>query len=123
MLHIHTINGHRVKAIPLPHLDTRPVRGEEICSKPYGPVFAVAKRESGKTSAIFHILKHCTSPKTHVIIFCSTLFNDDNWIQIRKWLEKRGNEVEAYTSTFEDGQDQIKNLVDRLTDEAREREE
>lgn len=119
----HVVNHHKVRAIPLPKLDNRPIKGGEICADPYEPVLAVAKRKSGKTSVIFHILTHCTSPKTHVIIFCSTLYNDANWIEIRKWLEKRGNPMETYTSTNEDGEDQIQNLYQTFTDEAKEREQ
>jgi hypothetical protein len=117
------INHHKVRAIPLPHLDKRPVKGAEICNKAYGAVFTVAKRESGKTAVVYYIIDHCTSKKTNIIVFCSTLYNDANWIQIRKKLEARGNPTEYFTSAFEDGEDQIRNLVTRFTDEAKDRED
>lgn len=118
------INQHVVKPIPLPNIDLRPIKGGEICgNKAYGTILELAKRESGKTSVTFHFLKHCTSPKSHIIIFCSTLYNDDNWIQIRKWLDKRGNPVECFTSTKEDGEDHIQALYEQLTEEAMERED
>jgi len=120
---LHVVNNHIVKPIPLPHLSNLPVKGGEICPKAYGPIFALAKRESGKTSVAAHILKHCTSPKTHIIVFCSTLYNDDNWIQIRKWLAKRGNPTDYFLSTKEDGEDQIKRLYDEFTEEAKARED
>ncbi len=61
--------------------------------------------------------------KTIIIIFCSTLYKDKNWIAIRKWVEKRGNPHEFFTSIHQDGEDQIQRLVDELNDEARAREE
>lgn len=117
------INHHKVVAIPLPHLDSRPVKGGEICSKAYGTVFNVAKRESGKTSVTFHFIKHCISKKTHVIVFCSSLYNDDNWIQIRKYLAKQGNPADYYTTIYEDGVNQIQEWVDKLAEEAKARDE
>lgn len=120
---LRTINNHKVIPVPLPNADPRPVLGATICPAAYGPIFIIAKRESGKTVVIDYILKHCASPKTHVIIFCSTLYNDDRWIQIRKHLEERGNPTEYFTSVYENGEDEIKNLVELLSAEAREREE
>jgi len=117
------INKHIVKPIPLPNADLRPVKGAEICKKPFGTIFNVAKRESGKTSVTFHFIKHCITRDTIVIIFCSSLYNDDNWIQIRKWLKKKGIETEEYTSTIDDnGVNLIQELFERLRDEAIERE-
>jgi hypothetical protein len=120
---LHTINSHKVIPDPLPNADPRPVLGAAICPAAYGPIFIIAKRESGKTVVIDYIIKHCASPKTHVIIFCSTLYNDDRWIQIRKSLEERGNPTEYFTSVYENGEDEIKNLVEMLSAEAKEREE
>ncbi len=120
---LHTLNNHQVVPDPLPNADPRPVLGADICPAAYGPIFIIAKRESGKTVVIQYILKHCASKNTHIITFCSTLYNDDRWIQIRKYLEHRGNPTDYYTSVYEDGEDQIKNLVELLSTEAREREE
>ncbi len=79
--------------------------------------------QSEKVEKLLLFSISCTSPKTHIIIFCSTLYNDENWVEIRRWLEKRGNPTDAYTSTNEDGEDQIQNLYQTFTDEAKEREQ
>jgi len=117
------INNQQVRAIPLPFEARKPVRGSDVCSEAYANIFCVAKKKSGKSSAVFHLLKECTSKKTTIIVFCSTLYKDKNWIAIRKWIEKRGNPHEFFTSIYQDGEDQIKKLVDELSEEARMREE
>jgi len=120
---LETINNHTVKAIPLPKRDTRPVKGADICKKAYGTIFNVAKRESGKTSVTFHFLQHCITKETNVIIFCSSLHNDESWVEIRRWLKKKRINLEVHTSIFDDnGVNQIEALVKQLSDEAAERE-
>lgn len=117
-----TINHHKVGAIPLPFELSRPVRGAEVCTEAFANIFLCAKKKSGKTSSLFHLLKECTSKKTNIIVFCTTLFKDNNWIAIRKWIEKRGNPHEFFTSVYENGEDQIKSLITRLNEEAQDNE-
>ncbi len=81
------INQQKVKAIPLPYEEKKPVRGCDVCSEPYANIFCVAKKKSGKTSVIHHLFKECTSKKTTIIIFCSSIYKDKNWISIRRWIE------------------------------------
>ena len=76
MITLKQINNQYVKAIPLPEIDPRPVKGYDICQEFYANIFLCAKKKSGKTSALFKILKECATKKTIIIIFCSTVNKD-----------------------------------------------
>lgn len=122
MLTLKQINDKKVQKIYIPEEDTRPIKGSAVCPEVYSNIFLCAKKKSGKTSAIFMLLKECTNRNTVIIVFCSTAFKDANWIQIRKYFEKKGNDIRVFTSIYEDGEDQLKNLIDELNIEAREKE-
>src|SRR5688572_22370602 len=101
------INTQYVRAIPIPNEDKRPIKGYDICEEVYANIFLCARKKSGKTSALFKILKECVSRKTIIIVFCSTVYKDKNWIQIRKYFENKGMDIRVYTSLREDGEDQL----------------
>lgn len=123
MISLKQINSKYVKAIPIPDEDTRPIKGYDICEEVYANIFLCAKKKSGKTSALFKIIKECVVRKTIIYIFCSTAYKDKNWIQIRKYFKNKGMELRVFTSIFEDGQDQLANLIEDLKQEAKDEEE
>ena len=114
------INKQFVSAISIPNEDTRPVKGFDICEEPYANIFLCARKKSGKTSAVFKIIKECSDRKTIIVIFCSTAYKDKNWIQMRKYFIKKGMDVRVYTSIYEDGEDQLANLIDDLKQTAKD---
>lgn len=118
MLTLKQINDKVVKKIFIPE-DTRPIKGGSVCPEVYSNIFLCAKKKSGKTSAVFMLLKECTDRDTVIIVFCSTVFKDANWIQIRKHFEKKGNDIRVFTSIYEDGEDQLNNLIEELNEEAK----
>src|SRR5665647_1359521 len=96
-LNIRRINNHVVQPIVLP-IDNRKVRAADICAEPYANIFLVGKKKVGKSSVINHFLKHFIGRHTTVIVFCSTVFKDKNWIEMRKWMKKKGIDHECYAS-------------------------
>ena len=122
MLTLKQINDKVVKKIFIPEEDTRPVKGGAVCPEVYSNIFLCAKKKSGKTSAVFMLLKECTDRNTVIIVFCSTAFKDANWIQIRKHFEKKGNDIRVFTSIYEDGEDQLNHLIDELNEDAKQKE-
>ncbi len=122
-LSLQQINNQYVRAIPIPDEDKRPIKGYDICQEVYSNVFCVARKKSGKTSSVFKIMRECCGRKTIIIVFCSTVYKDKNWIQIRKYFEKKGMDIRVYTSIFEDGEDQLANLIEDLKQDAKEEEE
>jgi len=123
MISLEQINNQFVEAIPIPDEDIRPVKGYDICEEAYANIFLCAKKKSGKTSALFKIMKECAGKNTIIIVFCSTVYKDKNWIQIRKYFEKKKMEIHVFTSMFEDGTDQLADLVEDLRHQAKEEEE
>ena len=122
MISLKQINQQYVKAIPIPDEDKPPIKGYDICEIIYANKFLCAKKHSGKTSALFKIIKECAVKKTVIIVFCSTIYKDSNWIEIRKYFEEKGMDMRVFTSIFEDGEDQINKLINELNEEAKEKE-
>jgi hypothetical protein len=67
-------------------------------------------------------MKECVSKKTIILVFCSTVYKDKNWIQIRKYFENKEMDIRVYASLFEDGEDQLANLIEDLKQEAKDEE-
>ena len=68
-------------------------------------------------------MKGCTDKNTIIYVFCSTIYKDKNWIEIRKHFKNKGIEMNCFTSIYEDGEDQLQKLIDQLSAEAKEQEE
>jgi hypothetical protein len=102
--------------------DKRPPRGAELFSDPFSNIFLCAKKKSGKTTTIAHIIKETMGPDTRLIIFSSTINKDDIMIQLIHDLKEKGHDVEAHTSfTDDDGTDLLQDLVHEYEDLAKAR--
>ena len=123
MISLRQINNQYVSAIPIPDEDKRPIKGFDICEEPYANIFLCAKKKSGKTSALFKIIKECVVKKTIIVVFCSTAYKDKNWIQIRRYFKKKGMDIRVFTSLYENGEDQLNNLIEDLKEEAKDEED
>ena len=123
MISLKQINRQFVKAIPIPDEDKRPIKGYDICEEVYANIFLCARKKSGKTSALFKIMKECCVKKTIIVVFCSTAYKDKNWIQIRKYFENKGMDIRVHTSLYEEGEDKLNSLIEDLKTEAKEKEE
>jgi len=67
---LHRINREVVKAVALiDKQDTRPVKGSALFRLAYANIFLCARKNSGKTSAIYKIIKECSGRNTTVIAF------------------------------------------------------
>ena len=121
MIHIQKINNEKVKPIAIPRLEEKKIKGHCVFPEVYSNIFLVARKKSGKTFVIWKIIKSCAGPDTEIIIFASTIHKDPNWIHIVKYLKKKGNPVETYTS-IKDG-NKLENLLNRLIHEYGEEKE
>ena len=84
------INDVKVLPIPIKGAGGKKFPGYKIFSEnKYPNIFLLAKKNSGKTSTIFTIIKQYLEKKKNrkVIIFSSTVNKDNNWIYITKWLK------------------------------------
>ena len=116
MIHIKKINSHIIKPIKVPKVEPDMIKGYDLIDKLYCTIFICAKKESGKTNAIFKILKECTGKKTNLYIISSTVYNDDNWIEIVKYFENKNITINTFTSIDEANLD---DLIEDLEEEAR----
>jgi hypothetical protein len=103
-------------------LDTRPVLGEELFPEVYANIFLCARKKSGKTVVIQHILKAVTGKTTGIIVFCSTVNKDDNWISIKRWAERKKVPLQIHTSIRDGKADALDVFMHYLEKQAAERE-
>jgi hypothetical protein len=119
MIRVKKINSEVVKPVRFldEEKDKRPVKGRDIFPEIYGNIFFCARKKSGKTCAIYHIIDKCSTRETKVIAFVSTLHRDPTWRAIRKMCEKRGIEFTGFTSIKDESskEDILQNIVDALT--------
>ena len=97
--------------------------GYDICAEIYANIFLCARKKVGKTSTLFKIMKECASRTTIIIVFCSTAYKNKNWVEIRKYFEKKRMDIRVFTSLFDEGEDQLANLIDDLRREAKDEAE
>ena len=116
------INDISVKAIKTEELDTRPIRGKDVCSTCYSNMFLVAPTAGGKTTTMFEIIKRCAGKKTKIVAFVSTIYNDESWHTIKEWCKRKKINFTGHTSIFDGKKDLLREYVDTLTKEAEERE-
>lgn len=79
-----------------------PVKGAVLIPELYSTTFLAGKTYSGKTVVIDHLMKHTIDPRTTVIIFCSTVNIDKQWLAIQKALKKRGIPCVSFTSLVDE---------------------
>jgi hypothetical protein len=108
------INDVAVNAIPVTKVDLSKVKGCDLFPELYANIFLIAKKKSGKSNVIAHILKNCVGKNTTVVIFASTFYRDDVWKAIEKWLKENKIEYIAYTSIYEDKDNHVKDLTQYL---------
>ena len=106
---IEKINNIKVKPIP--------IKGKykwigDLFNYEFNNTFLVTKKNSGKTSTIFEILKQyidhydkiSTKYKEYcpiLIIFCSTVFKDNNWLYMQQYFDGKVPII-CYTSIYDE---------------------
>jgi len=111
-----TINNEHVHPVKVKKYNENEVKGWNVWPTPYlyGSMFIVARKQSGKTSTIRHIIMNCTDKNTHIFIFCPNYDCDPTWIEIQKELEKKEIPATFFCSIDEDGVDQLDVIVKDL---------
>lgn len=125
MVYLTKINNDIVKPIEIETKDAKkPVLGASLFSEIYANIFICAKKKSGKTTLINHIIKNCCNANTKIIIFSSTLYKDDSFKKILEFCNKHNIDVESYTSLkHDDGYDILENMISALENEVKEEKE
>ena len=106
------VNDFKISKIKLPKISQKKIRGGDLLPI-YSKVFLCAKKNSGKTTTIFNILKKCADKETVLDLFVSTIEKDRSWIQIVKYFQNKGCVVNSNISTIGDnGEDLIREIID-----------
>lgn len=122
MVGIKKINNVEVKPIKTENADNRPVKGKDVCATCTSNIFLVASTHGGKTTTMFEIIKQCAGKKTKIVAFVSTIFNDENWHEIKEYCRKKKIDFTGHISLFEGKKDLLQEYVDMLTQKAEKRE-
>ena len=105
------INNEKVELVPqMGGSDKRPIKGNALFPELYSNIFLCARKNSGKTSLIYTILKKCSGRDTKILAFVSTLFKDPAWLGIQEWAKKKGVYFEGHTSLSDEDNSDILDL-------------
>lgn len=123
MLKLRRVSEHVIKPIKTSCLSKGDIQGSDVFDLPFGNIYLCASTASGKTNAIFEIIKTVCNKKTNVLVFCSTIYNDPNWDHIQKYLEDRNMIHNFEDSIFdpETKENRLKSLLGELKEKAEKR--
>lgn len=106
------LNNFKVSKIKLPSIEKKKVRGSELLPL-FSNSFICAKKNSGKSTVIWNVLKKCADKETILDLFVSTIEKDRSWIQMVTYFRNKGLTVNTHTSTIGDaGEDLIQAIID-----------
>lgn len=116
---LETINNEVIKPVKLP-TDDRKIKGFNVCSEPYANIALVAKKKSGKSQAVFYMLKKCAGKNTKIYAFVSTLYKDATYAVMRKYFKKKKIEFIGHQSMKDENGNILSDIVSNLQAEAEE---
>jgi hypothetical protein len=90
------------------------VKGWDYFQIPYSNINLISKKNSGKTTLIYNIIKNNIDKRTKVIIFSGSVNKDAVYKEIIKYLKKKDIAVETHGSFIENGVNILQCLLDVL---------
>ena len=124
MIKTKRINNVKVSKIKYKNNNNnKKIKGGNLLPNVYSNMFIVAKKNSGKTTCIFNILKKIADRDTIFNFFVSTIHKDKSWEAIVEYFENKGNMVNSSSSTIENGECLIQNIIDEPLPYEEEEEE
>jgi hypothetical protein len=117
-MNVKKINSEKVLPVKFSEKDKdkRPLRGASLFDEMYANIFLCARKKSGKTCVINHIIEKCSTKETKVIAFCSTLNRDASWKAIERNCAQRKVDFTGYTSLRDEAtkEDILQSIVHSL---------
>ena len=111
------INTITIKPVVHLALKEEEILGYDYFPTLYSNIYICSKRKSGKTTLIYNILKHCTSKRTNVVFFCSTIHRDDTYKKILEMLEKKKVNTVCYDHFIDGKENILHTIVEELNKE------
>lgn len=126
MLKLKKINDVKVKPIDLPKVDICNIKGKDYFENLHPNILILARKNSGKTTILYNILKHCANKHTKVYIFCATMDADPSYKKILEMLDNKKIEHEEFGQIKDGKVNHLDNIVEdinqQLKDEKNEKE-
>jgi hypothetical protein len=90
-------------------------RWAKLFDEQYPNIFLCARKKSGKSTTVVHIVKQAVDKNSIVLIFSSTVHKDPTMRYLIDWLKKKNIPTIAETSIFDDeGRNQLQELTAHL---------
>lgn len=90
------------------------VKGWDYFQNPYGNINLISKKNSGKSTLIYNIIKNTIDKRTRVIIFSGSATKDPVYKEIVKYLKKKEIAVSTHSSFIENRVNILQALLDVL---------
>lgn len=112
------INNIVVEPIPNVNRDAKP--DNDLFSVNNPNIYLLAKKQTGKTTVIYNILKEIADPQTMVIFFVSTFYSDKSYAEIAEYLKNKDVPYFIQTSFLSESDnnnnlDELENLMKYIT--------
>lgn len=108
---------YNIKPIKSKGSDIKPI-GCELFPQLASSIYISASTKSGKTTLIYHIIKNCIDKNTKVYIFSPTVFIDNSYKEIARYLKKKKISHELHPHFIsEDGEDMINDILKGIIEE------
>jgi hypothetical protein len=120
MITLRKINNEIVKPLNIPRIDKEKIKGCNLFDIIYSNIFILAKKNSGKTTAIYKILKDCINKNSIIYIFCSTVHKDVSYDKIMEMLDKKKVKHFEFTSIIEDKINHLEQIMNNLQQQPEE---
>jgi len=122
---IKQINNKKVKKVKVKVEDNRPIKGSDLVTEIFAQIFIVAKKNSGKSTALANLIPDIINKTTKVFAFCKTIHQDDIWKDIKKNLKKSKVEYYFFDSIIDDraGVNHLDVILDNIQQEKKKQEE
>ena len=114
-LRLQQINDVKITPAPVHKKDNREILGKDMMPILYSNTFICCKKNSGKTTLIYNILKRIANRETKIIGFVSTHDKDPTYQRIKEMLDKKKIQNDWFSSIHEDG------ALQKTLDEMKER--
>lgn len=122
MIKLRKINDVSVEPLNIPKVEPCNIRGKDLFENLHPNILLLARKNSGKTTVLYKILKKCADKNTKVFIFCSTVYNDPSYGEIVKMFQKKKIQFEAFTDIVEGKGARAINHLTAIVDEFKKAE-
>ena len=119
------INSVVVKPVKTVKMEPTDILGYDIIPNLYGVVYIPSKKESGKSTIVYNMVKKLANKYTIVYIFCSSYDIDPTYAEMMNYLDKKGIQFHVFKSLTDGKIDHLADVMNQMEEniEAEKEEE